>query len=405
MKALLFDPCAGASGDMIMASLLDMGADPDAVCRAVESVGCTLEVTRQEKCHITATKAGVISERRYQSLGEAVSILKASSLEGKALQKALAALNTLAEAESRVHGVAKEEAHFHEVGALDALADIVGSCAARESLSVEKVFSRPVSVGGGYAHSSHGLLPVPGPAALEILRSHKMPWQGGPVQEELLTPTGAALLAVIVDEFVPDFPPMRAERVGYGAGKREMIMPNVLRAIAAETIFTPAGGAAAVQDHGRHGDRVVQLETNVDDVTGEVMGYLIEKLMQAGALDVSVLPAMMKKGRAGFVVRAIARHEETELLAGIIIRETGSLGVRIFPGVHRLIAEREQRPVQVEMGGQIIPVRVKVSRMEGKIISVKPEYEDCKRIAKEADLPLRTVIKKVEEAGWKTEDF
>jgi uncharacterized protein (TIGR00299 family) protein len=404
MKALLFDPCAGASGDMIMAALLDLGADPDAIRRAVESVGCTLEVTRQEKGHIMATKAGVISERRYQSLGEAVSILKASSLQGQALKNALSALNTLAEAESRVHGVAKEQAHFHEVGALDALADIAGCCTARGSLLAEKVFSRPVSVGGGYVQTSHGLLPVPGPAALEILRSHKMPWQGGPVQEELLTPTGAALLATLVDEFVPDFPPLRAERVGYGAGKRELVLPNVLRAIAAETIFAPAGRAAATQDHSRHGDRVVQLETNVDDVTGEVLGYLIERLMQAGALDVSVLPALMKKGRAGFVVRAIARHEETEMLAGIIIMETGSLGVRIFPSVHRLIAEREQRTVQVEVGGQIYPAQVKVSRMEGKIISAKPEYEDCKRIAEDSGQPLRTVIKKVGEAGWQAEE-
>jgi hypothetical protein len=402
MKALLFDPCAGASGDMIMASLLDLGADPDAVRRAVESVGCTLEVTRQEKGHIMATKAGVTSERRYQSLGEAISILQGSSLRGKALKNALSALNSLAEAESRVHGVAKEQAHFHEVGALDALADIAGCCAARGSLFVEKVFSRPISVGGGYVQTSHGLLPVPGPAALEILRSHKMPWKGGPVQEELLTPTGAALLATLVDEFVSDFPPLRAERVGYGAGKRELNLPNVLRAIVADSV--PAGEIAARQNHEAHGDRVVQLETNVDDVTGEVLGYLIEKLMQAGALDVSVLPALMKKGRAGFVVRAIARHEETELLAGIIIRETGSLGVRIFPSVHRLIAEREQRSVQVEVGGQIFPAQVKVSRMEGKIISVKPEYENCKRIAEDSGLPLRTVIKKVGEAGWQAEE-
>jgi uncharacterized protein (TIGR00299 family) protein len=253
-------------------------------------------------------------------------------------------------------------------------------------------------VGGGYAASAHGLLAVPGPAALEILRSHEIPWKGGPVEEELLTPTGAALLATLVDEFVPDLPLIRAERVGYGAGKRELILPNVLRAILAEIIPVPE--AAAKQNHGQHGDRVVQLETNVDDVTGEVLGHLIEKLMQAGALDVSVLPALMKKGRAGFVIRAIARAQETELLARIMIRETGSLGVRVFPSVHRMVAEREQRIVQVEISGHIYQPRVKVSRMDGELLSVKPEYEDCKKIAEETDRPLRTVIKKVEEAGW-----
>ena len=398
MKVLLFDPSAGASGDMIMASLLDLGADLDAVRGAVESVGCTLEVSRQEKSHIMACRARVISDQRYQSLDEAKSILQGSSLQGKALENAFSALNILAEAEGRVHGVAAQHVRFHEIGALDALADIAGSSAARHSLSAERVFSRPVSVGGGYAASAHGLLAIPGPAALEILRSHKIPWKGGPVEEELLTPTGAALLATLVDGFVADFPLIRAERVGYGAGKKELILPNVLRAIVADTVLVHQAQARA--NHGEHGDRIVQLETNVDDVTGEVMGHLIEKLMQSGALDVSVLPALMKKGRAGFVIRAIARAEETELLAKVMIRETGSLGVRVFPSIHRLVAEREQRNVQVEICGRISSAGVKVSRMDDELLSVKPEYEDCKRIADETDQPLRTIIKKVEEAGW-----
>ncbi len=395
MKVLLFDPSAGASGDMIMASLLDLGADIDAVREAVESVGCTLEVSRQEKSHIMACRARVISDKRYQSLDEAKSILHSSCLQGKAREKALCALDILAQAEGRVHGVAAEHVRFHEIGALDALADIAGSCAAWHCLSAERVLSRPVSVGGGYVQSAHGLLAVPGPAALEILRSHKIPWKGGPVDEELLTPTGAALLATLVDEFVPEFPLIRAERVGYGAGKRELILPNLLRAVVAERL--PA--AESRHNHGQQGDSIVQLETNVDDVTGEVIGYLIEKLMRAGALDVSVLPALMKKGRAGFVIRAIARAPETELLAKVMIRETGSLGVRVFPSIHRLVAERDQRNVQVEVCGRIYQLPVKVSRMNGELLSVKPEYEDCKRIAEETNQPLRTVIKKVEEAG------
>ncbi len=396
MKVLLFDPSAGASGDMIMASLLDLGADPDAVREAVESVGCTLEVSCQEKSHIMACRARVISDKRYQSLDEAKSILHSSCLRGKAREKALCALDILAQAEGRVHGVAAEHVRFHEIGALDALADIAGACAAWHCLSAERVLSRPVSVGGGFVKSAHGLLAVPGPAALEILRSYEIPWKGGPVDEELLTPTGAALLATLIDEFVPEFPLIRAERVGYGAGKRELILPNVLRAVVAKTL--PA--TEARHNHGHHGDSIVQLETNVDDVTGEVMGYLIEKLMQAGALDVSVLAALMKKGRAGYVIRVIARAEETELLAKVIIQETGSLGVRVFPSIHRLVAERDQRNVQVEICGRIHSAEVKVSRMNGALLSVKPEYEDCRRIAEETDQPLRTVLKKVEEAGW-----
>lgn len=398
MKVLLFDPAAGASGDMIMASLLDLGADQDVVREAVESVGCRLEVTSQEKSHIMACRARVISDRGFHSRSEAVSILKNSRLRGKALDDALSALNILAEAEGRVHGVPAQQAHFHEIGALDALADIAGSCAARHSLSVERVLSRPVSVGGGYISSSHGLLSVPGPAATEILRSYDMPWKGGPVDEELLTPTGAALLAVLVDEYVCSIPPIRAEKVGYGAGKREMVLPNVLRSMIAETIPATQEG---MMHEGGHGDQIVQLETNVDDVTGEVLGYLIEQLMQAGALDVSVLPALMKKGRAGSVIRAISRAEDMQHLSRVMIRETGSLGVRIFPSIHRLVAAREQREVLVDISGRVYRTQVKESRLNGELLGIKPEYEDCRRIASETGLPLRMVIKKVEEEGWK----
>lgn len=396
MKVLLFDPCAGASGDMIMASLLDLGADPDSVREAVQSVGCKLDVSREEKSHIMASRARVISDKRFHSISDAVSILHNSSLQGSALDNALRALNILAEAESRVHGVAAQQVHFHEIGALDALADIAGSCAAMHCLAVERVFSRPVSVGGGYVASAHGLLAVPGPAALEILRSHEIPWKGGPVDEELLTPTGAALLATLVDEFVPDFPLIRVKRAGYGAGKKELVLPNVLRSMVADTL--PAPRAAA--NHMSHGDKIVQLETNVDDVTGEVLGHLIERLLHAGALDVSVLPALMKKGRAGSVIRAIASHEDMQLLAKVMMRETGSLGVRIFPSIHRLVAEREQRDVQVNICGKTFNAQVKISRLDGELLSIKPEYEDCRRIACETDQPLRMVIKKVEEAGW-----
>ena len=291
----------------------------------------------------------MISDRRYQSLDEAKSILQASSLEGKARENALCALDILAQAEGRVHGVAAEHVRFHEIGALDALADIAGACAAWQCLSAERVLSRPVSVGGGYVKSAHGLLAVPGPAALEILRSHEIPWKGGPVDEELLTPTGAALLATLSMNLCLNFPSSGRRGWATGQAKESLSCPMCCGPWLRKRSRPPR----PEQKHGPHGDRIVQLETNVDDVTGEVMGYLIELLMQAGALDVSVLPALMKKGRAGFVIRAIARAEETELLARVMIRETGSLGVRVFPSIHRLVAEREQRNVQVEICGRI----------------------------------------------------
>lgn len=400
MKALLFDPSAGASGDMIMGCLLDLGADENTVRKAVESVGCKLEISRQERSHVMATRVDVISDRSYQSLDEAVSILKGSSLQGDALRKALQALDILAAAESKVHGVPKVEARFHEIGALDALADIAGSCAALQSLNVQRVLCRSISVGGGYVKSAHGLLPVPGPASLEILRSYEIPWRGGPVDAELLTPTGAALLAALVDEFLPEFPLSLSWKTGYGAGKKELPLPNVLRGIIAKSPPWPQAMAGNLL-HEHHGDSVVQLETNVDDVTGEVLSRLMELLMDAGALDVSVLPALMKKGRSGNVIRVIARHEEMDRLAKIMIRETGSLGVRVFLSLHRYLAEREARAVNVEICNQTFQVAVKISRMEGKLLNVKPEYEDCKRIADETGLPLRVVMKKVQEEGWR----
>lgn len=390
MKALLFDPYSGASGDMIMGCLLDLGADRAAVEDAVKSVGCSLEVSEVQKSHIRATRAKVISDKRYHNLDEAVSILRGSSLDPPARDMALKAMDALAVAEGRVHGLQKEHARFHEIGALDALADIAGSCAAFISLDV-KAFSLPISVGGGTVPSSHGLLPVPGPAAMEILRTHDMPWRGGPVDQELLTPTGAAIMSVLVEKFIDHYPLIRAESVGYGVGSRDLEIPNLLRAVlgqASHVHLTP--------------DRIVQLETNVDDVTGEVLGNLVELLISAGALDVSIAPAVMKKGRPGHLIRAIARQDDIEDLARLIMIETGSLGVRVFPSVHRYVAERESRELRLKIGGREYPFNVKISRLGSEILNVKPEYEDCKKIASEAGMPLRSVIMKAEEEGWKS---
>jgi uncharacterized protein (TIGR00299 family) protein len=266
-----------------------------------------------------------------------------------------------------------------------------------ESLEVEEVLSLPISVGGGFVSTHHGLLPVPGPAALEILCSRGLPWRGGPVEKELLTPTGAALMAAMVDRFLESYPLIRAERVGYGSGEMELPVSNSLRG----TIGTTAG---YVRSHEENGDHVVQLETNVDDVTGEVLGNLIDLLMDAGALDVTILPAVMKKGRSGNVIRVIARHEDAEKLSRVMMRETGTLGVRVFPSLHRYVAQREARQVAVEINGSIHHAQVKVSRLEGAVLSIKPEYEDSLRIARAAGLPLKVVIRKVEEEGWRAID-
>lgn len=385
MRALLFDPYCGASGDMILGALIDLGAGLEYVRSAVESVGCRLEVNERRFDHIRALRVKVLSDKSFRSLGEAIDIMKASALTSRALERALRILDIMASAESKVHGVDKENARFHEMGSLDALADIAGSCAAMESLDVKKILSIAPSVGGGITDTSHGMLPVPAPATLEVLRSHRIPWRGGPVAHELLTPTGAAILAGSVDEFLEHHPEITAERVGYGAGSREIGMPNLLRAILGE-----------IPRHMHH-DRVAQIETNVDDVTGEVLGSLIDRLLKEGALDITVMPAVMKKGRSGSVISIISREDDARKLSAVLMRETGSLGVRVFPALHRLIAER--RIESVEVMGRSVPV--KIGSIGGEIISVKPEHDVCRRIAEELDVPVKDIIRIASEKGWR----
>ena len=401
MRVLLFDPSSGASGDMIMACLLDLGADPDLVSKAVESVGCGLEIFRDEKHHIRATRVKVLAQgKRFRTLAEARSILAGSSLPPSALDRALKIMEILAAAEGRVHGVDGEEAHFHEIGVLDALADIAGSCAGLSSLGVERVFTLPISVGSGTVIAAHGSLPVPAPATLEILKESGLLWRGGPVEEELLTPTGAAILAGFTDVVAGEYPLLRAEAVGYGSGTRDLNIPNLLRGVVGD-LEDSEGICADRSRHHPHQDQVVQLETNLDDVTGEVLGSLLDLLMEEGALDVAIVPALMKKGRPASLVKVLARKADAERLARIVMRETGSLGIRIFPTLHRFVARREERTTEVEIGGRIFSVRLKVSFIGDELISIKAEHDDCRRIAADAGLPVREVSRRAEERAWR----
>jgi hypothetical protein len=375
---------------MIIGCLLDLGADQSKVREAVESVGCNLQISRERRCHIEGVKADIVAEGRFHSVSEAKAILAGSSLSPPALKRALDILDLLAAAEAKVHGTEGEDLSFHEIGAKDALADIAGSSAALDSLDIEKVISLPVSVGGGTVHSAHGLLPVPAPATLEILTRSNLLWQGGPVDQELLTPTGASILATIVDETAERYPAIFAERLGYGAGKRELDIPNLLR-----------GVIGNLRQDGFHQDQIVELTTNVDDVTGEVLGNLIDQLMAAGALDVSVVPAVMKKGRSGAIINVIAKETEMKPLSRLLMRETGTTGVRIHQSVHRIIAARKVRQIAIDLLGTTYHAKVKISSLGEDLLNVKAEYEDCKRIADETGIPLRDVIRRVEETGWK----
>ena len=280
--------------------------------------------------------------------------------------------------------------HFHEVGAADAVADIIGSAYCFHNLKFhnKKVYGMPLALGGGRIKSKHGNLSVPAPATLEILKN--IPVFGGPEEYELTTPTGAALYVNMVDETCEFYPLISNKKIGYGAGKLDLNVPNVLRIVS---------GHLGVQT-----DNVSILETNLDNVTGEVIGHTFDKLLDAGALDVAVVPLLMKKNRPGNLLRVIAKPGDCNNVAEAIIRETGTLGVRILPYVHRNIVKREIMPVNIGIGEMNYKINIKIGKIGEDIINYSPEYEDAKRIADETGLPLKDVMKRANETFKKLMD-
>ena len=396
MKAILFDPFCGASGDMILGSLLDLGADLNEVRDAIDNLDVgdiKIKVKSVRKSGIMATKASVICDetcnRRYRDIRE---IVENSGLAEQIIQDSIAVFGKIADAESKIHGIPKDELKFHEVGASDAIADVVGSAVAFHNLGLNHmpVYCMPIAVGGGSVECMHGTLPIPAPATLEILSKSQIAAFGGPVERELLTPTGAAILSHFVSTCDDHFPQMKIEKVGYGAGSYDLPMPNVLRTVIGDIKNT------LLKDH------VEVLETSVDDVTGEILGNLIDQLMELGAKDVAIIPATMKKGRSGYVIQVVTKSIDSPAVIRKIIEETGSLGVRVMPTRHRLIALREITSVKIEVGGQERKIAVKIATdTKGKLLNISAEFEDAKKVAKEFDIPLREVIKRAEEVARK----
>ncbi|VUT27487.1 MAG: hypothetical protein SYNGOMJ08_00033 [Candidatus Syntrophoarchaeum sp. GoM_oil] len=393
MRCLLFDPFSGAAGDMILASLIDLGADLEKIRGAVGSVcgdRVEIKVSDVKRQGIAAKHLVVeVEDHENRSYPEIVSLLKDGGLDKDLLNLALSIFDRIAEAEARVHGVDPEDLIFHEVGQLDAIADVVGSVAAILDLDV-KVVSTKISVGGGFVqHHDHGMLPVPAPATLEILRSSTLIWAGGPIDEELLTPTGAAILSEFVEKTFKQFPPVKLHRIGYGAGSKDLDIANVLRALLCD-----------LEERRLAPDAVEVLETTVDDVTGEVLGALIDSLMKSGALDASIIPVVMKKGRPGHIIQVIIHPEDAERIAVEIMRTTGTLGVRVMPVRHRLILKRRIEQVKICIEGVEFEARVKVATdLLGEVINISPEFEDCRKIAVEVKTSIREVLRLVESEG------
>jgi uncharacterized protein (TIGR00299 family) protein len=393
MKAILFDPFCGASGDMTIGALIDLGADARNIKDAMElAASVEIEISRTNRKGISASCVNVSTKKEgSKTLTGIIDRISSIDLSHAVVSDAISVFGILAKAEAKIHGTTLEKLHFHELGQEDAIADIIGACTAFHDLGLKdhRIFCTPISVGMGFIEFSHGKFPVPAPAALEILKEYSLPWQMGPVEGELLTPTGAALLAYFVNE-KGGSPVIKTEAIGYGAGSRDFHVPNVLRIIKGEV------------DDSLISDRIEMLETNVDDVTGQVLSNLIEVLMDAGARDVSIIPATMKKGRSGHIIQVIAKPQDSSRLARKIIEETGSLGVRIIPIKHRLIAQREMDKVSISLNGKDFQIAVKVARdLRGALLNISAEFDECKNASQESGIPVRDVIRLTEEEARK----
>jgi len=387
-KALIFEPFSGASGDMVIASLLDLGVDESEIADGIAAFNLRMEVEEVERGGIVAKKVrfiGGLGGAEERSYPEIVRIIRDSGLDSEIINNSLRIFERIADAEARVHGEDKQHLRFHELGAMDTIGDLVGSSIAFSSIHPDIVISTPISVGRGYVKTEHGLMPVPAPATLEILRRTDLLFQGGVSHSELLTPTGAAILGHFVHRSVASLPPLRITETGYGAGSRDLSVPNVLRASLGE----PAMELAT--------DKVGVLETNVDNVTGEILGNLIEVLMTEGAKDVTIIPTLMKKGRAGHLIRVITAPEDVQRMAYLLMRETGTLGVREMEVRMRYIASREKEKMKVKIRGKEREVGVKIGRSaDGEVLNIAAEFEDAKRVASELKMPVKDVIKIVE---------
>ena len=390
MRVLILDPFHGAAGDMITAALLDCGANQDIVVRAMKAVVAEPKISRVTRAGIQALRIETKALPVHRTLSEVLERLDAAAphVPAPAMAMARRVFERINAAEEEVHG---GHVHFHEVGADDAIADIVGACTALHTLGADQIHILPVTLGHGTGTGSHGTFPIPAPATAAILRHANLSTISGIHAGELCTPTGAALLAEFhATAGAPgELPAYTIKALGYGAGTRDPAhAPNVLRTMIVET----TGPAARLPE-----DEVDILETNIDDVSGEVIAHAIARFMDAGARDASATPIVMKKGRPGYLIRVICLPETSVLIAELMARELGTLGIRCIPSVHRFIAERTVEEIGVEIAGQRKKLPVKLGWMHGSIYTLKAEFEPAREFAKELGIPVRDVLRIVEE--------
>jgi uncharacterized protein (TIGR00299 family) protein len=390
---IIIDPQnAGISGNMMVGALIDLGVEKGEVQDVMEHYASyfgeiKIKINKTRKSGINATYAAIKCQDkqpiRYMKLLGTLNQIEHDLITPEILDFARKVFRILAEAESRVHGTGLDQVHFHEVGAADAVADIMGTAYSYHKLEIhtQKVYGMPPALGGGRKEISHGTISIPAPATLEILKGG--PTMGGPVNQELTTPTGAALYKAMVQEYMTFYPLIINSKIGYGAGKMDLPFPNTLRILEGESLMG--------------NDKVSILETNLDNVSGEILGHSFSNLLEAGALDVTIIPTITKKNRPGHLLRVITRPSDTLKVSEAIIRETGTLGVRVLPQVHRNIAERKIISIPLEINGEQHKIDIKVGLIGEEIISIAPEYEDAKEISQRTGISLKNVMKQAND--------
>jgi uncharacterized protein (TIGR00299 family) protein len=387
MKYVYFDASAGLSGDMILGALLDLGVSSSLFKKKIAELKLPVEVQVKEtkRATIRGLKVDVLVkskktvERRRSDIEE---IIKKSGFSSSVKKNASAIFKKLFEAEARVHGHSIEKAHLHEAGADDAIVDIVGCCFLAEVLEIREFYCSPLNLGQGWIKSSHGRLPVPAPAVAELLKG--IPVYSAWVKKELVTPTGAAIVSTLVKKFVP-LPELSYEKIGWGAGARNFSnLPNILRAF--------YGDKKEFQAE----KKVFLIEANIDDSNPQILAAFSEKAFKLGALDVSLTPVLMKKGRLATKLTVMAEIDKMDTLISAIFKETSSIGVRYFP-VERRVLERKIEKIGV-LGEK---VAIKISYQDGKEVNIQPEFSDCMRLAKKSDFSVKKIMQLVLKEFYK----
>jgi pyridinium-3,5-bisthiocarboxylic acid mononucleotide nickel chelatase len=388
MKAAYFDCFSGISGDMTLGALVDAGCPLGLLrdeLKGLDVPGWEISAEKVWKNGMAATHVSVRTEdtQTHRSLTTILGVLEKSKLAAAVSERASAIFRRLGDAEAAVHDVPIEKIHFHEVGAADAIVDIVGACLGFSALGIERFACSALNVGGGTAKMAHGVLPVPAPATARLLLGK--PTYSNGVQKELVTPTGAAIVATLCQTFGPQ-PPMRMESIGYGAGTTDLEgQPNVLRIMVGESLEV---------SEAEFDEEIRVIEANLDDLNPQVYGYFVERALAAGALDVFTAPVQMKKGRPGTLLTLLCKPHRAKELMDLVFAETTTFGLRSYTAQRRVLP-REWESVQTRFG----EVRLKVARVKGKVLQISPEYEDCRKLAEEKKVALREVMEEAMRQG------